>query len=162
MILLSDPLGLTILILTAAILGGAGGLVAELLLRENAGRLERPATLKSFWDLGFWANVIIGGVASLIYFGFFGATSIKQGTETISVYEIRTVLAASLIVGTAGGAVIAAMQTRILATINDEKNKKTLQLAKAQLAGLNSKGLVPEPDFQAAIDALDAIQRDPE
>jgi len=158
MILLNDPLGLAVLILTAAILGGVGGLVAELLLRENAGRLERPEKLKGFWDLGFWANVIIGAVASLIYFGFFGATSIKQGTVDVPAYEIRAVLASSLIVGAAGGAVIAAMQTRILATINGEKNKKTLELAKAQLMSLKGKGLVESPDYDAAIDALDAIQ----
>jgi hypothetical protein len=113
-------------------------------------------------DLGFWANVIVGAVAALIYFGFFGATSDSVGDVDVPAYELRTVLASSLIVGAAGGAVIAAMQTRILAAISEQKNTKTLELAKAQLSGLKARGLVDAPALDQAIDALDAIQKDPQ
>jgi hypothetical protein len=116
-------------ILIAAAAGAVGGLVYELLQARlsDAGMLERWSThvdgSRSFWDLGFVASVIIGAVSAVAFLYFLTPTetviSTAQSTVTTRAYDPFKLIAASLIVGSAGGAFLTAMQERVRRTISE-------------------------------------------
>jgi len=65
---LTEPVDYVALFVTAAILGGVGGLVFELLQSRygHTGWIELPGRSRGrFRDWGVWANVLVGAVAAM-------------------------------------------------------------------------------------------------
>ncbi|WP_159599536.1 DUF4257 domain-containing protein [Agromyces humi] len=153
----------------AVVLGAIGGLVAELMLRGQAGQLEKPRPkLKNFWDLGFWANIIIGAAAAAGFLLFLPPETIGTGAKAHQIYRIEALVSTSLIVGTVGGAILAAMAERVKAAISGEKARDVKATSIATLESLlKVNGKIPDsfaPDFtvdpkaiQTAIDQIKAI-----
>lgn len=117
---LSDP-NAWVMYLIMVVGGALGGFVAELLLRNGAGQLERPRRLKGFLDLGFFSNIIIGIVASLVVFAFLGPTSEVVGERIQQGFQLRTLVGVSLLAGTAGGTIITTLQERLVAALKLEQ-----------------------------------------
>lgn len=120
----------------AALLGAIGGIVAELMLRGQAGQLEKPrGHLVRFWDLGFWANIVIGAAAAVGFLLFLEPSTVGTGAKAHQVYQAEVLISTSLIVGTVGGAILSAMAERVKAAIS---GKKVEDLVKEQIAALES------------------------
>lgn len=154
---LSDP-NAWVMYLIMVVGGALGGFVAELLLRNGAGQLERPRRLKGFLDLGFFSNIIIGIVASLVVFAFLGPTSEVVGEKIQQGFQLRTLVGVSLLAGTAGGTIITTLQERLVAALKLEQAQaldtavqgalnKMLASAETQPAAPQDKPDVkPQPD----------------
>ena len=141
MLFLDSELGYFLMFLIPLLAGAVGGFAAELLLHDAAGHIEKPRDLKRVWDAGFAANVIVGalaGVAVLLLYApvdvIITAATDTADAVTKSAYELRRLIPLALIVGTAGGAVLAALQSKVLATFNAAKVKGIASLAKEKVA----------------------------
>lgn len=131
----------------AAAFGALGGLAYELLLTRGheAGGLERPGRregVSNYYDLGFVGSMFLGAVAAIAVSYFFTPevqVSVRdEGADVIRTqWQIVKVVPLSLIVGSAGGAFLSAMQARVLARLKEqeaEATKKTAQAVTEQLA----------------------------
>jgi hypothetical protein len=136
-----------VLLILAAVFGALGGLAYELLLTrgQEAGGVEWPGRrtdVPNYLDLGFFGSMFLGAVAAVAVSYFFTPeTQVKVtqgGTEVIKTqWQIVKVLPLSLIVGSAGGAFLTAMQARVLARLKEqeaEATKKTAQAVIGQVA----------------------------
>jgi hypothetical protein len=136
-----------VLFILAATFGALGGLAYELLLArgQEAGGVEWPGrrtAVPHFLDLGFLASMFLGAVAAVAVSYFFTPeTQVKVtegGKELIKTqWQIVKVVPLSLIVGSAGGAFLSAMQARVLAQLKEqeaEATKRTAQAITEQLA----------------------------
>jgi hypothetical protein len=118
-------------IVIAAVCGGIGGLVYDLLLARfgDSGLLERPsrqapgeAAGRKYFDVGFLASLLVGIVAA-VGFLYFLTPEVRtvtdaDGTSDVTrVYDPFKLVAASLIVGTGGAAFITAMRERLLKVV---------------------------------------------
>jgi hypothetical protein len=110
------------LFLIAAGFGAIGGIAYELLQAgsgRESGSLEMPGRRgHRFFDLGFIASVLVGAVAAVAITYFFTPevqTAVNEGGKQVIVtkWQIVKVVPLSLIVGSAGGAFLTAMQTRL-------------------------------------------------
>lgn len=128
-----------ILLLTVAT-GGVGGIVYELLILQ--GNIELPHTPdsdeitekfpyaipKHLYDLGIFARVIIGATAAL------AALLVLSPTTTI------TLLATSLVAGSAGTSVFRSIQDRLLAALA-QKNAADTQAKLTKVNTVNTQAL---------------------
>jgi hypothetical protein len=146
----------------AAALGAVGGLVYELTLTRGGqtGRLEYPHRTRRFRDLGYLANMILGAVAAIAALSVFPPdvkTSVDAAGQTVSTteYDLVSVVALSLIIGSAGGGFLSAMQARTLALVNAQKTKQTEELATGQLDAVEDKvrSEAPTPEVIAQLTA---------
>jgi hypothetical protein len=126
----------------AAVLGAIGGVAYELLLarRGQTGMIERPhpAQKARYYDLGVFANVIVGAIAALAALWVFPPevkTTITDAGKTVSTteYDIIKVVGLSLIIGSAGSSFLSAMQARALALVKTQEARTTREVANAQL-----------------------------
>lgn len=118
------------ILLVAALFGGIGGLAFELLQTrdKDTGALEQPKMLeqggRSYRDLGWFASVILGAIAAVAVLYIFPPqiTVDPTGNAAPTVYYDFVQLAAlSLIVGSAAGGFLSALQARVLATVNQQR-----------------------------------------
>jgi len=134
------------LFVVAASFGAVGGFAYELLLTRGektgapeTGGLELPGhrtAVSNFWDLGFVGSMFLGAVAAVAVSYFFTPeTQVKVtegGTEVIKTqWQIVKVVPLSLIVGSAGGAFLTAMQARVLARLKEQEAEATKKAAQA-------------------------------
>lgn len=144
-----------VLFLLVGVLGAIGGLTYELLqsIRGRTGLIERPEAVgRRYLDLGLYASLIIGAVASVAALWVFPpeiTTTVVEGglTTTSSRYDIVKVVGLSLIVGSAGGSFISAMQARAMALVKAQEADHTKQVASSHLATLEksmNEGASPE------------------
>jgi hypothetical protein len=124
--------------LVAATLGAIGGLAYELLLvrRGDTGSLELPRRKgdNRFYDLGFFASMLLGAVAAVAVSYFFTPeVQVVENSEPVTKWEIAKLVPLSLLVGSAGGAFLSAMQARVLATVNETKLETAKRVASEQL-----------------------------
>lgn len=123
---------------TAALCGAIGGLVFELLQGRNGndGQVERPGRSKnsSFYDLGWIASVVVGAVAAVAVLYFFPPVlNVGPDGETTLQYDFVKLVALSLITGSAGGSVMKALQSRVLASLEEQRAKSTRAVAQTQV-----------------------------
>jgi hypothetical protein len=136
-----------VLFILAAAFGALGGLAYELLLTrgQEAGGVEWPGrrtAVPNYLDLGFFGSMFLGAVAAVAVSYFFTPeTQVKVtegGTDLIKTqWQIVKVVPLSLIVGSAGGAFLSAMQARVLAQLKEqeaEATRRTAEAINAQLA----------------------------
>jgi hypothetical protein len=133
------------LLIVAAAFGAVGGLAYELLLTRGSesGGLERPGEregLSSFYDLGFLGSMFLGAAAAIAVSYFFTPevqVKVEQnGTEEIKTkWQIVKVVPLSLIVGSAGGAFLSAMQARVLARVKEQEARTARALTEQVATG---------------------------
>lgn len=163
MIYFGEPWVWWLIYAVAVLAGSLGGLVAELLLRGAAGQLERTRKLEGFYDLGFWANVIVGAVAAVAALAFLDPVSIQTEGVSQEGYSVRTLVGISLIVGSAGGASIAALQERVLSALKLQEAETLAQTAKDEIEGLRTEfaveNVVTTETFDGALRRIDSVRK---
>lgn len=146
------------------LLGAFGGIVADLLLRGKAGQLEKPRALQRYWDLGFLAELLVGAAAAAAFLWFLSPGATQVEGKDIAAYDVRILIGASLVVGTAGGSIIAAMAERATALVNTEKAKSAVTEAKRELEHQKLAIRLTDANadtttLDAALERLDAIEQ---
>jgi hypothetical protein len=126
MVTLKNSMDYVWMFLIAGGLGALGGIAYELLQVRHGdlGALEVPRLRenKRFLDLGFVASLILGAVAAIaISYFFTPEIQVVESNATVTKWEIVRLVPLSLIVGSAGGAFLGAMQARVLARVNEVK-----------------------------------------
>ena len=148
------------LFLLAAVLGGVGGLVFELLQtrRGQTGQVEQPWKPKDarYRDWGVWANMIIGAVAAVAALWVFPpeVRTVVEGTTTTSTthYDIVDLVGLSLIIGSAGSSFLSALQARAFALVKDQQANTTRAVAEDQIDGIVR-------ELSAGTDPVELIKR---
>ena len=130
-----------VLLFIAAVFGALGGLAYELLLTrgQEAGGVEWPGRRKdvpNYLDLGFLGSMFLGAVAAIAISYFFTpevqVKATEHGTDVIKTqWQIVKVVPLSLIVGSAGGAFLTAMQARVVARLKEQETEATKKMAQA-------------------------------
>jgi hypothetical protein len=132
-----------VVFLVSAVAGLFGGLAAELLLNRNGetGTFEMPARKGALFDLGGFASLVIGavvGVAILVVFP--PQTTVVNGAGgspvTTQAYDSVRLVATALVAGSAGGSVLTALQSRVVAAVNESRVQLTQAVGEAQLQQL--------------------------
>jgi hypothetical protein len=136
-----DYLGLFAL---AAVLGAVGGVAFELLQkrgRNMTGALEWPHRLQCgrYRDLGSWSSVILGAIAALAALWVFPptaktVTNAAGNMHTITEYDVIKVVGLSLVIGSAAGSFLSALQARALALVKAQEAETTKKVAAGQIA----------------------------
>jgi hypothetical protein len=175
MIPLSNP-GMYFLVAAVAfLLGALGGFVAELLLRNGAGQIELPRAPRQpspdarrfgrvrVADLGFWASVLIGSIAAVVVvFLIDPGTIAVEGGGQVDAYSVRTIIVVSIIGGSAGAAVISALQARLLAALATQSSQTLTNVTKSQFNALTVRGSTNTvEDLKAAEAVIDAASTTP-
>jgi predicted outer membrane lipoprotein len=132
------------LFLIAGAFGAIGGLAYELLQVRvrHTGTLEAPAKLRDrFYDLGFIASMLLGAIAAVAISYFFTpevlVKTTEKGAEVIRTkWQVVKVVPLSIIVGSAGGAFLGAMQARVLAEVNKREAIATKAASKTAVTQL--------------------------
>jgi hypothetical protein len=128
------------LFVVAGCFGAVGGFAYELLQvrSRQTGTLELPhrQARAQFVDIGFIASLVLGAIAAIAISYFFTPEVLVKsgpvGNEVITTkWQIVKVVPLSIIVGSAGGAFLTAMQARALAQINEQKAQKAVAVGKA-------------------------------
>jgi hypothetical protein len=139
---LTDPFDYVALFGIAAILGGVGGLVFELLQSRygQTGWIELPGRSRGrYRDWGVWANVLVGAVAAMAALWVFPPqtqTVISQNaanTTTTTEYSIIDLFSLSLIIGSAGSSFLSSLQARVMARLKEQEATMTREVAHSQL-----------------------------
>jgi hypothetical protein len=141
MIALGSMLSYLGMLVLAAFSGALGGVAYELLKthgKENqTGWFERPQPRNhGYYDVGSTAGVFVGAIAAVAAMYFFPPTESIPGSTTIPPamqYNFIKVVALSLIVGSAGGSFLNAMQARVQATLQAQKTEATKNVGKQQI-----------------------------
>jgi hypothetical protein len=128
-----------ILFCVAAALGAIGGVAYELTL-GGRGRVELPRLMQRgrYYDLGVWANVILGAIAAPAALWIFPPeekTTVSAAGEAVTTTEwnIVKVVGLSLIIGSAASSFLTAMQARALALVKTQEAQQTTKVATQQL-----------------------------
>lgn len=162
MILFATTQQIWIVYAIATLLGALGGIIADLLLRGKAGQLEKPRTLQRYWDLGFFAELLVGAAAAVAFLWFLSVGATQVEGKDVSAYDVRILVGASLVVGTAGGSIIAAMAERATALVTQEKAKTAVTEAIRELQhqeSLTRLAGVDTSTLDAALGRLTEIER---
>ena len=136
--------------------GAIGGVVAELLQKrgttaDSTGQLERPRMRDRLVDLGWWASVAVGLVASVAALWVFPPEQIVSiSSDNIARlsgvrYDLVRVVALSLIVGSAGSVFLTTLQDRALTAAREQKAATLEAVTKRQLDKLDSLAQANEP-----------------
>lgn len=137
------------LFIIAGAFGAVGGFAYELLQvrYRQTGTLELPhrhtGRARTYVDIGFIASLVLGAIAAIAVSYFFTpevlVKSGQAGSEVITTkWQIVKVVPLSIIVGSAGGAFLTAMQARALAELNAQKAKSTAAVGKATVEQLGA------------------------
>ncbi|HVN60015.1 MAG TPA: hypothetical protein VMT59_02055 [Gaiellaceae bacterium] len=132
MVSLSHPHDYVVLFLLAGLFGMLGGLGYELVQVRlgETGSLEKPRRLAAkppstarYWELGFIASMIVGGIAAVAISYFFTpevmVKTTVSGVDVIQTkWQIVKVIPLSIIVGSGGGAFLDAMRGRVMGQLN--------------------------------------------
>lgn len=178
MIALNATSDYVVMIVVAALCGAIGGFGFELIQSrritsagitsapaegavEESGSLQVPRWLanQSYYDLGFWAAVVVGAIAAVGTLYFLAPTvsiTIEQanGASTTSLqYDLIKLIALSLLVGTAGQSVLTSMQARVLAAITAQKLDSKAKVAAKQIDLLKAASV---DELRAALDKANA------
>lgn len=143
------------LMVLSAVVGMIGGLVGELMIsrRSGSGQLEVPhkADRGRFWDLGFFAGMIVGAGAAVAVMLFLppSETVVREGAEATS-YNLIRIVGQSLIVGSAGTSFMRALRDKMGKVVADTK----LETVKGQLDELTVAGGIDTPGLQTAMKAM--------
>jgi hypothetical protein len=139
---LTEPVDYVALFATAAILGGVGGLVYELLQSRygQTGWVELPGRSRGrYRDWGVWANVLVGAVAAMAALWAFPPqtqTIIAANaatTTTTTEYNIIDLVGLSLIIGSAGSSFLSSLQARAMARLKEQEATMAREVANSQL-----------------------------
>jgi hypothetical protein len=133
------------LFVVAGCFGALGGFAYELLQvrgSQQTGTVELAGWRgenRSFYDLGLFASLALGAIAAIaISYFFTPEVLVKSGAapnEVITTkWQIVKVVPLSIIVGSAGGAFLTAMQARVLAQLNAQKAATTAAVSKTAVA----------------------------
>lgn len=127
--------GLALVLLVAAAIGAAGGVLAELLQTRGSitGALELPSHVAgppALLELGLFASVILGAGAGVAILYFLPPTVTTTGGTS---YDVVKGVALALLAGSFGRTVLAALQARLLASLSAQQARTTAQVASAQL-----------------------------
>jgi hypothetical protein len=140
----------------ASVLGALGGLAFELMQtrRGATGTLEWwHASGKHFFDIGFVASLFIGAAAAAAALWLVPpeVTRVVTGGKTVTTreWDVVKVVSLSIIIGSAGGSFLTALQARALAMVKDQQAKATTQVANAQLERVAS--VMAEPSGHAQL-----------
>jgi hypothetical protein len=127
MITLNEITDYWMMLAIAAVFGAVGGFVYELLQTrdgQETGAVESVGRKVSgrFFDLGWLASAVIGAGAAVAILYFFPPTiTIQEGEATTTQYDLVSLVALSLIVGSAGRGIWDAVQQRVTAALNEQK-----------------------------------------
>jgi hypothetical protein len=144
MITLSTAHDYIILFAFAGLFGAIGGIAYELTRTHSkeTGMIELPGFRgKRLVELGFISSMLLGGIAAVAVSYFFTpevqVKSIVNGVSTIQTkWQIVKVIPLSLIVGSAGGAFLEAMRSRVLGQLNAQKVAGTQAASNGQVEQL--------------------------
>lgn len=147
------------LFLTSAICGGIGGIAFELLQSRRGQQAAGDDADTTGWlrlpyyqrgagpqvELGFLSSMILGAVAAVaIAYFFTPEAQVKETVAGLAVirtkWQIAKVVPLSLIVGSAGGAFLAAMESRVIAKVNAEKVESAKEVGKANVESAKEVG----------------------
>ncbi len=138
MVSLNTTLDYVWLFLVAGAFGAVGGVAYELLQarQSEAGTLKLPKWGPDGLRLGFVASLVLGAIAAVaISYFFTPEIQVKVGEGAAqhieTQWQIVKVIPLSLIVGSAGGALLTAMQARVLAQVTEQKKTATKAAGKA-------------------------------
>ncbi|PVX24601.1 MAG: hypothetical protein CW691_07150 [Candidatus Bathyarchaeum sp.] len=121
-------------VIVAFLLGTLGGFAAELI--TNKGDIEFPHPTKTnYFDIGFLANIFLGGIAALAYFFVL---------DTTDAYKF---VGAMIGAGVGGSAILTAIKEKISGTI-------TQQIAEEQ----TEQAEEAKNDLETIADALDKLK----
>jgi hypothetical protein len=125
---------------------------------------------RRYLDLGFLASMVLGAVAAIaIAYFFTPEVQIVEAGKSVTKWQIAKLVPLSLIVGSAGGALLTAMQTSVSARVSEAKLESTRKIATAQLDTVsetaksqvsNAAQVDPTSGERAAVEqaAADSIQ----
>lgn len=148
MLVLAETVNYVGLFVLAAILGGVGGLVYELLQTRagGPGLVEWPSKGSGpYRDWGVFANIIVGAVAAVAALWVFPpetstVISEQSGEATTTIrYSLIDVVGLSLIIGSAGSSFLSSLQARALARVKEQQAAATQEVAAGQIASLEKK-----------------------
>jgi hypothetical protein len=139
MVTLSGAHDYVVLFAIAALFGAVGGLAYELLQTraKETGSIELPwARGWRYIHLGVISNLLLGAVAAVAISYFFTPElqvkeTVNGVTTVVTKWQIVKVVPLSLIVGSAGGAFLEAMKSRLLGELNAQKIVATQAAARA-------------------------------
>lgn len=135
----------------AAILGAVGGLAFELIQarRRQTGMFERPRKVGGrdgqigYWDFGGFASMLIGAVAAAAAVWIFPpeiTTKTVEGiTTTTRQWDIVKLVGLSLVIGSAGGSFLSALQARALALVKTQEAATTQKVARAHIDSMEAE-----------------------
>src|SRR5260221_5171148 len=169
MITLSAAHDYVVLFAFAGLFGAIGGIAYELTQTRSkqTGMIELPGFHgKRFIDLGVLSSMILGAIAAVAVSYFFTpemqVKSVVNGVSTIQTkWQIVKVIPLSLIVGSAGGAFLEAMRSRVLSQLNAQKVAGTQAASNGQVDQLANiaKAVVAGGPVQRSSDSTCAIAR---
>jgi hypothetical protein len=127
--------GLAIVLLVAAIVGAAGGVLAELLQTRGGitGALEMPSHAPNdpkLVELGLFASVVLGAGAGVVILYFLPPTVTINGQTS---YDVVKGVALALLAGSFGRTVLTSLQSRLLAGLREQQARSTAAVAATQL-----------------------------
>jgi hypothetical protein len=142
--------GLAAVLLVAAGIGAAGGVLAELLQTRGSitGTLELPSQVPGpprLLELGLFSSVILGAGAGVAILYFLPPTVTTAGETS---YDVVKGVALALLAGSFGRTVLSALQARLLASLNAQQARTTAQVASAQL---DQQAKAVQADTEAAV-----------
>jgi hypothetical protein len=151
MFILSDTSDYLGVLAIAAGCGLVGGFVYELLQtrRRGTGRIELPGRVgrSQYFDLGFFASIIVGGVAAVAVLYVFpprldlAVTGSDGHTTVTGQYDLIKLIAISLIAGSAGAGILAGLQGRVLNAVNAQQVINTQEQAKTALKSMADRAV---------------------
>lgn len=141
----TNVIGYFVLMLSAALVGGLGGLGAELLQdwNGNTGTVEKPHPVDSTHsDLGWVASVILGAMAAIAILYFLPPQTVTTvqldtgTTETTVQYDLIKLVALSLIAGAGGSVILKSLVDRLRALLEQERARLIMSSAHECVAQL--------------------------
>ncbi|HEY2258810.1 MAG TPA: hypothetical protein VGH45_03820 [Solirubrobacteraceae bacterium] len=153
--------GLVLVVIVAAVVGAAGGVLAELLQTRGTitGALELPGHIEgrpNLLELGLLSSVILGAGAGVAILYFIPPTVTINGDTS---YDVVKGVALTLLAGSFGRTVLTSLQARLIASLKDQQARSTADVAATQLER-QAKGA--EADAVAAVRQAVAGHVDPD
>ena len=121
-------------VVIAGFFGLLGGLVNEFTSSHTPaelalGRVELWGG-KRLHDFGFWASMIVGAVTAIAFLYFLEPKSVTVAGETTREYDGIKLVAAALLVGSGGPAVLKSLRERLLRVQSEATNAAAYRIAK--------------------------------
>ena len=139
-------------VIVAGIAGIVGGVLYELLLSrhgdsgmfESFSRIRSEDGSRSYFDVGIIASMVIGGGAAIAFLYFMPPTEVVDEASNVvrREYDPFRLVPGALIVGSAGGAFLLAMQERVKRLISETTNANALAILESAESGTDTGDLV--------------------